>query len=75
MTEYTAATSNATNKVTAEAENAGDTVTITVNDVEIDSGDSAEWESGENEVVITVEDPAGASEVYTVTVTYTPAQA
>lgn len=75
MTEYTAATSNATNKVTAEAENAGDTVTITVNDVEIDSGDSAEWESGENEVVITVEDPAGASETYAVTVTYTPAQA
>ena len=70
-TEYTATTTNATNKVTATPSDADDTVTIEVNDVEIENGSSASWDEGENTLVVTVTDSTDPSleEVYTVTVT------
>lgn len=69
--EYTAGTTNAKDKVTASADESL-TVTIEVNDVEIENGDDATWDAGENEVVITVENSAGEEKVYTVTVTNAP---
>lgn len=69
VTEYTATTSNATNKITAVATDEDATITITVNDVEIDNEDSATWETGENTVEITVSKDGATSTTYTVTVT------
>ena len=43
-------------------------MTIMVGETEIDSGDSATWEEGENEVTITVENATESVE-YTVVVT------
>lgn len=68
VTEYTVTTSNASNKVTATPESADAEVVITANDVEIESGDSVTWESGENEVVVEVTGSRGTT-TYTVTVT------
>lgn len=71
--EYTAATSNATNKITATATDSGDTVTILNGETPVTSGESATWSEGENEVTITVadrDDPTSTT-VYEVTVTYT----
>ena len=65
--DYTVTTSNATNKVTATASDPAAEVVIKVNDTEIDSGDTVTWESGENEVVITV--TGETTNTYTVTVT------
>lgn len=76
MLEYAAATSNATNKITAVATDAGDTVTIMNGETEIQSGQSATWAEGENTVTITVadrDDPTKETE-YEVTVTYTPGE-
>lgn len=70
-TEYTAATSNATNTVTATPATTGATVALTLNDEPM-TGTSASWDSGVNTLVITVTD-GDATEEYTVTVTYTPA--
>ena len=68
VTEYTVTTENATNKVTATPTDENATVTILVGETEIDNGDSATWETGENVVTITVEN-GEESTVYTVTVT------
>ena len=68
MLEYTATTSNATNKVTATPTDDTAEVTIMLGETEIDNGSSATWEEGENELVITVTGTAGET-VYTVTVT------
>jgi len=65
--EYEVTTSNATNKVSATGDKAA-TIKITVNDTEIDSGDTVTWETGENEVVVKVTGDDG-SNTYTVTVT------
>lgn len=67
MTEYTASTTNTSNTITAVGEN-GAAVTITVNGEAHTSGTSAVWESGENEVEITV-GTGSAKRIYTVTVT------
>ena len=68
MVEYAVSTSNASNKVTAVAEDEDATIVIELNGVEIDNESSAEWETGENELVITVTN--GTEEkAYTVTVT------
>lgn len=69
--EYTAGTTNAKDKVTATADESL-TVTIEVNDVEIENGEDATWDAGENEVVITVTNSASEEKVYTVTVTNAP---
>lgn len=68
-TEYTAATTNATNKVTATATEETAEIEITLNDdTEIENGQTATWAAGENVLSITV--TAGTeTEVYTVTVT------
>lgn len=68
MTEYTAETSNATNKVTATPTDPYATVKIMLGSTEIENGESASWAEGENELTITVSGGA-ADTVYTVTVT------
>ena len=68
MLEYTATTTNATNKVTATPTDDTAEVTIMLGETEIENGESATWEEGENELVITVTGTADST-VYTVTVT------
>ena len=65
---YTAATSNASNKVTATPTDDDATVEILLGETEIENATNATWEAGENTLTITVTN--GTSEtVYTVTVT------
>lgn len=68
MTEYTATTSNNTNKVTATATDADAEVTIMLGETEVTNGGNATWEVGENELTVTVAEYGGET-VYTVTVT------
>ena len=72
VTAYTAATTNASDAITASAAE-GDGVVIIVNGSSIASGGNAEWREGANTVAVTVSDANGVSRTYTVTVTYTPA--
>ena len=71
VTEYTATTSNASNKVTATA--ADDTATIAIKNgsTDVTNGSNASWEEGENTLTITVTDGNGPTltKTYTVTVT------
>lgn len=69
-TEYTANTTNATNKVTATPVDDTATIKITVNDTEIENETSATWTSGANEVVVEVT-KGDRKTTYTVAVTYT----
>lgn len=67
---YEAETTNATNIVTAVPADAGAAIVIKVNDTEIQNGTAATWETGENEVEVTVTAEDGTTtETYTVTVT------
>ena len=59
VTEYTATTENATNKVTATPADETATVKIMLGETEVTNGSSATWEVGENELVITVTDGTG----------------
>ena len=68
MVEYTATTSNTTNKVTATPTDPYATVKIMLGTTEIENGSSATWAEGENELTITVSGGAPDT-VYTVTVT------
>lgn len=68
MTEYTATTENATNKVTTTPTDPYATVKIMLGDTEIENGSSATWAEGENVLEITVSGGAPDT-VYTVTVT------
>lgn len=68
MVEYTATTSNATNKITATPTDADADVEILVGSTEIQNGGTATWTEGENVVTITVSEYGGET-VYTVTVT------
>lgn len=68
MTEYTATTSNATNKVTATPADETATVEILVGETALENGASATWAAGENTVTVTVTDGT-VSKAYTVTVT------
>jgi len=65
--EYTAATTNATNAITATATDTEMDVTITVDASPHVSGEAATWAAGENVVVVDV----GSLTQYTVTVTKT----
>ena len=67
-TSYTTTTSNATNTITAIANDENAEVVIEVGGSEIESGSSASWQTGENIVTITVTNE-DVSKVYTVTVT------
>ncbi len=69
-TAYSASTSNATNTITAIPDNAAASVQLTVNDLEMDNGTAASWNTGTNTVKITVTAEDGkTSKTYTVTVT------
>lgn len=69
-TSYSAATSNATNTITATATDSGATLNIRVNGSALQNGSAATWVEGDNAVVITVMNGA-AEKAYTVTVTKT----
>lgn len=68
--EYTATTTNATNKVTATPKSASVDMTIELNGEEIENGSSAEWEDGENTLTISLIGDSLPT-VYTVIVTKT----
>lgn len=65
---YTATTSNATNKVTAVAEDSAATISIINGDTAVESGTAATWVDGENKLSVTVQNGT-KSKTYTVTVT------
>ena len=70
VNEYTAATTNATNTITATPADAGSVILIAVNDVEITNGAAATWQAGSNTVEVNVTAADGTSTAtYTVTVT------
>ena len=54
--EYSVKTTNASNTITAIAENPEDDVVITVNDEIVESGTSVTWDAGVNDVKVTVGD-------------------
>lgn len=68
VTEYTAATTNATNTITATLNDDTADAVITVNGDSLTNGGSASWETGENTVNITVT-KGTSSKKYTVIVT------
>lgn len=68
MTEYTATTTNATNKITATPAHELASVAIESDDASIAADGTATWASGENVVEITVT-CGDLEKVYTVTVT------
>lgn len=67
-TAYTATTTNATNKITATAQDPDAVITITVGDTTVENGGSASWSAGENTVTVVVKNGT-AEKTYTVTVT------
>ena len=68
MLEYTATTSNASNKVTATPTDSAATVVIKNGTTDVTNGGNATWTEGENVLTITVSGGAPDT-VYTVTVT------
>ena len=67
---YTAATTNATNTITAVPADAAASVKVEVGGKEIDNGSAATWASGANTVKVTVTAEDGTTtKTYTVTVT------
>ena len=70
---YSAETSNASDTVTATANNSGATVSISNNGTPVTSGTGASWTEGVNTLSVTVTAANGInSRTYTVQVTYTP---
>ena len=68
VTEYTAATTNSTNKITATPVDEGTTVEIDSDDATIASDGTATWAAGANVVTVTVS-KGDVEMVYTITVT------
>ncbi len=72
--EYAAATTDATNKITATTDDPSAVIVITLDGgveeepVVVENGKSATWGSGENALTVTVTDGASVTE-YVVTVT------
>lgn len=67
---YTAATTNATNTITAVPADAGAEIEVLVNNAKIDNGSAATWQTGSNTVKVNVTAADGTSKkTYTVTVT------
>ncbi len=67
---YTAATTNATNTITAVPADAGAEIEILVNNAKIDNGSAATWQTGSNTVKVNVTAADGTTKkAYTVTVT------
>jgi len=71
VTEYTAATTNEADKVTATATDGDAEIAILLGDTPVENGENATWAEGENTLTITVSE-YGAETDYTVTVTMTP---
>lgn len=74
VTEYTATTSNSTNKITATAKDEAAEVKIESEDATIAADGTATWAAGDNVVTVTVTketEVATYTNVYTVTVTKT----
>ena len=71
MTEYTATTENASNKLTAVPDYEEATIKVELNDVEVSAGSDGKyqltWAEGENAVEITVT-AGGESDTITITV-------
>lgn len=67
-TNYTATTTNASNKITAVAPQ-DSVILIEVNGIPVDNGSSASWNAGENTVTISVSEPGKAAAEYEVIVT------
>lgn len=67
-TAYTAATSNATNKVTAVAADPEATIEIKVGTTEVENGGTATWATGANTLTVKVTS-GSTTKTYTVTVT------
>lgn len=67
-TEYTTATTNATNTITAAAQDGSASIEIKVGSTEVTNGGSATWASGSNTVTVKVTN-GSAVKTYTVTVT------
>ena len=71
-TTYTAATTNATNTITAVPADAGASIDIKVGENSVDNGAAATWANGANTVTITVTAADGSTtQTYTVNVTAT----
>ena len=70
VVEYTTETTNATNTITAVAEDEDATIVIKVNGNSITNGSAATWDEGENTVEVTVTNGTTVR-TYTVTVTKT----
>ena len=69
-TSYTAATTDATNTITATPADAGATVEVKVGDVVVPNGTAATWAAGENTLTVKVTAEDGTTnKTYTVTVT------
>ncbi len=66
---YTAATTNATNAITATPADARSEVKIDVNGNEVANGSAPTWQTGSNTVTVTVTAEDGSTADYTVTVT------
>ena len=71
VTEYTATTTNASNKVTATAADPTATIEILNGETEVENGQSASWSVGDNTLTVKVSDGRGPTveKTYTVTVT------
>ena len=68
VTAYAVSTSNATNKVTAVAEDPDATIQILNGETEIETGSSATWAAGVNTLTVKVT-KGSATKTYTVIVT------
>lgn len=70
MTEYTATTTNATNKITATPEDEDAAIAILNGETPVENEASATWAEGENTLTVTVT-KGSAKKTYTVVVTKT----
>ena len=68
VTAYTAETTNANDVITAAAEDPAATIAITNGEDSVTNGEATTWETGENEVTVTVT-KGNVTKTYTVTVT------
>lgn len=72
VTSYEAATTNATNKITAVPADEDAEIVITVGETEVENEGTATWEAGENTVTVKVtssDEFASETKTYTVIVT------
>lgn len=68
VTEYTATTTNASNKISATPENESAIVIIKKDSAEVKNGEACTWSNGKNKLTIEVSN-GNASRTYTVNIT------